>query len=45
MSGWMEHGATGENDVTCLFVTNKPFAICYEVDADHPYPMEVTAGT
>ena len=38
--GWMEHGATAENDVTFLFITNKPFAICYEVDSDHPYPMD-----
>lgn len=37
--GWMEHGATEDNDVTCLFVTNKPFAICYESDPDHPYPI------
>ena len=37
--GWMEHGATADVDVTCLFVTNKPFAICYEVDAEHCYPM------
>ncbi|WP_032392161.1 cupin domain-containing protein [Rhodococcoides fascians] len=41
--GWMEHGATEDNDVTFLFVTNKPFAICYESDSDHPYPMAVTA--
>lgn len=38
--GWMEHGATAENDVTFLFITNKPFAICYESDADHPYAMD-----
>ncbi|MFD0484750.1 cupin domain-containing protein [Kineococcus sp. GCM10028916] len=35
--GWMEHGAT-ENDCTFLFITNKPFGICYADDADHPYP-------
>jgi hypothetical protein len=38
--GWMEHGATAVNDVTLLFITNKPFAICYEQDENHPYPME-----
>lgn len=38
--GWMEHGATQDNDVTFLFITNKPFAICYEQDAEHPYPMD-----
>ena len=37
--GWMEHGATADNDVTFLFITNKPFAICYESDSEHPYPM------
>ncbi|MDL9947115.1 cupin domain-containing protein [Gordonia sp. ABSL11-1] len=37
--GWMEHGATPDNDVTFLFITNKPFSICYESDPDHPYPM------
>lgn len=37
--GWMEHGATTDNDVTFLFITNKPFAICYESDSAHPYPM------
>ncbi|GGG03132.1 hypothetical protein GCM10007304_16470 [Rhodococcoides trifolii] len=39
--GWMEHGATVENDVTFLFITNKPFGICYESDSDHPYPINV----
>lgn len=38
--GWMEHGATENNDVTFLFITNKPFAICYEQDQEHPYPMD-----
>ncbi|MGW0037463.1 cupin domain-containing protein [Gordonia sp. NPDC003376] len=38
--GWMEHGATEDNDVTFLFITNKPFGICYETDSDHPYPMK-----
>ena len=42
--GWMEHGATQDNDVTFLFITNKPFAICYESDADHPYPMAHAEG-
>lgn len=36
--GWMEHGAT-ENDCTFLFITNKPFDICYETDPTHFYPM------
>jgi len=27
--GYMEHGATEDSDVTVLFVTNKPFGICY----------------
>ena len=27
--GWMEHGATEEQDVTVLFVTDKAFDICY----------------
>lgn len=40
--GWMEHGATEDNDVTFLFITNKPFAICYESDPEHPYPMQAT---
>lgn len=34
----MEH-ATAVNDVTLLFITNKPFAF-YEQDDNHPYPME-----
>lgn len=38
--GWMEHGATAENDVTFLFITNKQFGICYEQDETHPYPMQ-----
>ncbi|MGW0039879.1 cupin domain-containing protein [Gordonia sp. NPDC003376] len=38
--GWMEHGATTENDVTFVFVTNKAFAICYADDDDHPYPLD-----
>jgi quercetin dioxygenase-like cupin family protein len=37
--GWMEHGATANNDVTILFITNKKFGISYPSDADHPYPM------
>ena len=37
--GWMEHGATDDNDCTFVFITNKPFGICYETDVDHPYPM------
>ncbi|KAA0094806.1 cupin domain-containing protein [Mycolicibacterium sp. P1-18] len=40
--GWMEHGATADNDVTFLFITNKPFAICYESDSAHPYPIDST---
>lgn len=39
--GWMEHGATDDNDCTFVFITNKPFGICYETDADHAYPMFV----
>lgn len=38
--GWMEHGATDENECTFLFITNKPFGICYESDEEHPYPMD-----
>ena len=37
---WMEHGATKDNDCTFLFITNKPFGISYESDAEHPYPMD-----
>lgn len=37
--GWMEHGATADNDVTFLFITNKPFAIVYASEDDQPYPM------
>ena len=37
--GWMEHGATENNDVTLLFITNKEFGICYPTDGSHPYPM------
>ncbi|MEN0137904.1 MAG: cupin domain-containing protein [Rhodococcus sp. (in: high G+C Gram-positive bacteria)] len=40
--GWMEHGATEDNDVTFLVIHNKPFGICYESDAEHSYPMHVT---
>jgi anti-sigma factor ChrR (cupin superfamily) len=29
---WMEHGATQDNDVTCLFITNKPFDIHYKFE-------------
>lgn len=36
--GWMEHGATADNDVTFLFITNKPFDISYATDEDPPYP-------
>ena len=28
----MEHGATAEEDVTVLFITNKPFVINYEIE-------------
>jgi quercetin dioxygenase-like cupin family protein len=42
--GWMEHGATADNDVTFLFITNKPFAICYESDPAHPYPIDSAEG-
>ena len=43
--GWMEHGATADNDVTLLFITNKEFAICYPMDEDHPYPMHLGGST
>lgn len=29
---WMEHGATDDNDVTVLFITNKPFDIHYRFE-------------
>jgi quercetin dioxygenase-like cupin family protein len=29
---WMEHGATDDNDVTVLFITNKPFDIRYRFE-------------
>ncbi len=38
--GWMQHGATKDNDCTCLFITNKPFAIFYESDPNLPYPID-----
>lgn len=38
--GWMEHGATEDNDVTMLFVTNKPFDICYSFEEDPPTPLD-----
>ena len=40
--GWMEHGATADNDCTFLFITNKPFGICYAGDHEHFYPMDGT---
>lgn len=43
--GWMEHGATDDVDVTCLFITNKPFDICYESDTEHFYPMTTTQSS
>lgn len=39
--GWMEHGATQDNDVTFLFITNKPFDIAYDGDEGVPYPKFV----
>ena len=39
--GWMEHGATEANDCTFVFITNKPFGIVYESEAEHPYPTDV----
>jgi len=38
--GWMQHGATKDNDTTFLFITNKPFAIFYESDPGLPYPID-----
>jgi quercetin dioxygenase-like cupin family protein len=37
--GWMQHGATANNDVTVLFITNKKFGISYPSDPNLPYPM------
>ena len=37
--GWMQHGATANNDVTILFITNKKFGISYPSDPNLPYPM------
>lgn len=39
----MKHGATAETGVTFLFVTNTPFANCYESDTAHPDPLEAAA--
>ena len=33
----MEHGATQDNDVTFLFIANKPLDIHY-INADQPKP-------
>lgn len=40
--GWMEDGATDDSDGTFVFITNKPFAICYQIDDNHPCPNEPT---
>ena len=32
----MEHGATQDNDVTLLFITNKPFGIRYDFEDGDP---------
>jgi hypothetical protein len=32
----MEHGATADNDVTMLFITNKPFDIRYAFEDEPP---------
>lgn len=37
--GWMEHGATEASDVTFLFITNKPFSICYAFEPNPPAPL------
>jgi quercetin dioxygenase-like cupin family protein len=37
--GWMQHGATADNDCTFLFITDKSFGIFYESDQETPYPM------
>lgn len=37
--GWMQHGATADQDVTLLFITNKEFDIVYPTEGEHPYPM------
>lgn len=37
--GWMEHGATADQDVTVLFISNKELSIVYAAEEDHPYPM------
>jgi hypothetical protein len=39
--GWMEHGATDDNDVTMLFITNKPFSICYAFEENPPAPLSL----
>jgi len=31
-----------DNDCTFLFITNKPFGICYAGDHEHFYPMDGT---
>jgi hypothetical protein len=33
----MEHGATPENDVTILFITNKPFDIHYAFEDEEKH--------
>ena len=32
----MEHGATQDNDVTLLYITNKPFDIRYAFEDEEP---------
>lgn len=36
--GWMQRGATADNDCTFLFITDEPFAICNKSDPGHSYP-------
>jgi quercetin dioxygenase-like cupin family protein len=38
--GWIQHGASKNNDCTFLFITNKPFGIFYESDPNLPYPID-----
>jgi hypothetical protein len=38
--GWMHHGATEVSDVTFMFITNKPFEICYTFEDDPPAPLD-----
>jgi len=40
----MEHGATAEEDVTVLFITNKPFAIDYQIEKGKSKKARVDKG-